>query len=94
MDLPYDIDNPPEKAPADCDRLLWEIAYALRAEHEAGPDGWCIAGTCRDQAALWPCQRRKLADAGLMGSIGGGVQRPSDRRRQTARTQITYRNVR
>jgi hypothetical protein len=94
MDLPYDIDNPPAEPPSGVDQLMWTVAYALRAEHEAGPHGWCVAGTCRDQAALWPCERRRLADAGLMGSIGDGVQRPFNRRRQTGKGRDHYRNER
>jgi hypothetical protein len=69
--LPYDIKNPPAAPPAGCDPLLWQVAYALRAEHEAGPDGWCVAGTCHGRSVLAPCERRELADAALMGSIGG-----------------------
>jgi hypothetical protein len=89
VNLPYEIDNPPADPPAGVDPLLWKVAFALRAEHEPGLDGWCVAGICKGKSSLWPCGERKLADAGLMGSVGGGVQPPRlNERRAATRTQV------
>jgi hypothetical protein len=82
VNMPYDIDNPPAEPPAGVDPLLSRVAFALRAEHEPGPDGFCLAAACRRRSELWPCEQRQLADAGLMGFIGRGVQRPHTNERQ------------
>lgn len=89
MNMPYDIDNPPQEPPPGCDPILWKVAYALREEHVEGPDGFCVAAACRRAASLWPCPKRNLADVGLMGSIGGGRQPPGPNARwvQPARTR-------
>jgi hypothetical protein len=51
-------------------RLLWSVAHALRAAHEPSVDGFCRASRCRSEFVLWPCPGVRLADAGLMGSVG------------------------
>jgi hypothetical protein len=85
VNYPFDRDNPPEEPPARTDRLLWMVAYALRAEHEPGVDGFCVARTCVKESELWPCRRRSLADGGLLAAAWPLVELPG-RKRRDART--------
>jgi hypothetical protein len=97
VNIPYDIDNPPAEPPPGVSPLLWKVAFALRGEHDEGPDGWCLATSCRRASALWPCEKRKLSDVGLMGTVGGGVQPPpTNPHHPPARTTVIrpYRNQR
>jgi hypothetical protein len=61
--LPYDRSNPPVNAPPACrNRLMWQLARRLFADHQPGPDGWCAV--CRP-FAFYPCVARQLAEIGL-----------------------------
>jgi hypothetical protein len=82
---PFDRDNPPEEPPARTDRLLWMVAFALRAEHEPGEAGFCAARACANRSESWPCQRRSLADGGLLAAAWPLVELPG-RNRPNVRT--------
>lgn len=63
----YDHHNPPIDPPAACvNRLMWQLARRLFADHQPGADGWCT--TCRP-FQFYPCVGRQLADLGLAGSL-------------------------
>lgn len=64
--LPYDVHNPPEKAPDSADKIMWSLARLLREEHVEGPPGLCNARHCRQFSAPWPCMTRAFADSGLI----------------------------
>jgi hypothetical protein len=61
--LPYDPHDPPVNPPADCEnRLMWQLARRLFADHQPGADGWCAI--CRPYQ-YYPCVGRQLADIGM-----------------------------
>ena len=63
----FDCRNPPLHPPAGClNRLMWQLARRLYADHQAGPDGWCVI--CRP-FQFYPCVGRQLAEVGLLGSF-------------------------
>ncbi len=69
MLLPFDPECPPEEPPANADPLTWSMAYQLHRDHQPGPDGFCVAVTCRAGFAFWPCEPAKLAGAGLIEAL-------------------------
>ncbi len=68
--LPYDPENPPTEPPPGAERLLWNISHALRVSHVSNTDGFCQSPACVRDFALWPCPPVRLADAGLLASVG------------------------
>ncbi len=65
-DLPYDPGEPPLDPPTECmNRLMWQLARRVFADHQPGSDGWCQA--CRP-FQFYPCVGRQLANAGLRES--------------------------
>jgi len=65
--LPFDRNDPPVDPPAGCvNRLMWQVSRRLFADHQAGPDGWCVA--CRPYS-YYPCVARQLADLGLVSAF-------------------------
>ena len=64
MLIPFDAANPPEEPPVDADRLLWAVAYELRAAHRSDSTGFCQSPACRGDFQLAPCKAAKLAEAG------------------------------
>ncbi len=69
MILPYHLNDPPEEPPEGCDRLLWFMAWSLHVEHQPGPDGLCLAGSCGGaRPNPWPCNGSKLAQAGFLAA--------------------------
>lgn len=93
MNLPYDINHPPEDPPDGvADKLLWKVSHLLRKAHQEGPDGFCLEASCKRMFLPSPCPARKMADAGLLGAVGiwgmalqsrvsALVDRPPNRRR-------------
>jgi hypothetical protein len=69
--LPFDPEHPPADAPAGCDTVTWHLAYQIYVDHNLAADGVCRARTCRDAfVGEWPCPPRRLAEAGLLASVG------------------------
>jgi hypothetical protein len=68
--LPYDPESPPAEPPWGVERMLWNISYSLRVSHVPNTDGFCQSPGCVREFALWPCQPVRLADAGLLASVG------------------------
>src|SRR2546427_6171241 len=66
--LPFDPEDPPDEPPLGCDRLTWQLARQLLRDHELAVDGACGVRTCPD--AHWPCGPRRLAETGLLASVG------------------------
>jgi len=65
--LPFDRDDPPVDPPPGCvNRLMWQLARRLFADHQPGLDGWCTA--CRP-FSFYPCVARQLADLGLAAAF-------------------------
>jgi hypothetical protein len=65
--LPCELANPPEDAPEGADRMLWLLAWSLHSEHQPGPDGLCLAGSCGGaNPEPFPCPASKLAQAGFL----------------------------
>jgi hypothetical protein len=65
----FDGQNPPIEPPAGCLNLLvWRLSRRLFADHQPGPDGWCLL--CRP-AITYPCVARQLADQGLIYAMAG-----------------------
>jgi hypothetical protein len=63
MALPYDPADPPIDPPDGCvNRLMWQLARRLFADHQPGPDGYCLV--CRPYQ-FYRCVGRQLADIGL-----------------------------
>ncbi|HEX8344196.1 MAG TPA: hypothetical protein VF657_05565 [Actinoplanes sp.] len=63
----FDRQNPPLHPPPGClNRLMWQLARRLFADHQPGPDGWCVI--CRP-FQFYPCVGRQLADVGLVGAF-------------------------
>jgi hypothetical protein len=61
--LPYDPYDPPVNPPPACrNRLMWQLARRLFADHQPASDGWCAV--CRP-FDFYPCVARQLADIGL-----------------------------
>lgn len=59
--------TPPIDPPTGCfNPLVWRLARRLYADHQPGPDGWCL--NCRP-AIVYPCVARQLADFGLMSAM-------------------------
>ena len=68
---------PPIDPPADClNPLLWLLARRLYADHQPGPDGWCLL--CRP-AIVYPCMARQLADQGMETAMGRTTKSPHRR---------------
>jgi hypothetical protein len=64
--LPYEPDEPPVDPPAECmNRLMWQLARRVFADHQPGPDSWCLV--CRP-FQFYPCVGRQLANVGLRES--------------------------
>ncbi len=64
--LPYNSDRPPVNPPIGCEnRLMWQLARRLFADHQPGVDGWCVI--CRPYQH-YPCVGRQLADIGLQAA--------------------------
>jgi hypothetical protein len=70
LHLPYNPKNPPEEPPTGTDRLLWTVAFELRASHQPDAAGYCQSPQCGDRLVVWPCRSVTLADSGLMGAVG------------------------
>jgi hypothetical protein len=45
---------------------MWQLARRLYADHQPGPDGWCVI--CRP-FQFYPCVGRQVADVGLLGAF-------------------------
>jgi hypothetical protein len=69
--FPFDLTDPPDEPPAGCDRVTWQLARQIYRDHIPAGDGVCRARSCRDAyVADWPCAPRRLAEVGLIGSVG------------------------
>ncbi|MFF0378965.1 hypothetical protein [Actinoplanes missouriensis] len=65
--LDFGGQTPPIDPPAGCvSPLIWRLARRLYADHQPGPDGWCL--NCRP-AIVYPCVARQLADLGLAVAV-------------------------
>lgn len=65
----FDGQNPPIEPPAGCvNPLVWRLARRLFADHQPGPDRWCLL--CRP-AITHPCVALQLADRGLAYAMSG-----------------------
>lgn len=65
--LPFDGACPPIESPVGCvDRLMWQLARRLFADHQPGVDGFCVV--CRP-VQFYPCAGRDLADFGLVAAF-------------------------
>jgi hypothetical protein len=72
--LPYDPEHPPEKPPAGADFMTWTLAHRIHVEHQPGPDGLCLAGTCRAASNPWPCGPYTLARSGFRDACWPGMK--------------------
>ncbi|GIF09516.1 hypothetical protein Asi03nite_70540 [Actinoplanes siamensis] len=73
--------TPPINPPTDCaSPLIWRLARRLYADHQPGPDGWCL--NCRP-AILYPCVARQFATSVLRARWD--VRRPV----RTSPTKVT-----
>ena len=84
--LPYDPEHPPEQPPTGADFMTWMLAYRIHAEHQPGPEGFCLAGSCRAASNLWPCEPSKLARSGFRDACW-----PIIKRRQASQTGTWFR---
>jgi hypothetical protein len=51
--------------------MTWQLARQVYRDHVLGCDGACHARTCRGAySADWPCGPRRLAEIGLLASVG------------------------
>jgi hypothetical protein len=66
MTTPYEPHDPPIDPPPRCvNRLMWQLGRRLFADHQPGPDGWCLI--CRPRQ-FYPCIGRQLADIGMQAA--------------------------
>jgi len=86
--FPYDPQQPPEQPPAGADFMTWMLAYRIHAEHQPGPEGLCLANTCRAASNPWPCEPWKLARSGLRDAC-----QPITERRQVTDADIWFRRA-
>jgi hypothetical protein len=84
--LPYDPEHPPEQPPAGADFMTWMLAYRIHAEHQPGPEGFCLAGSCRAASNRWPCEPSKLAQSGFRDACW-----PITKDRQARKTSTWFR---
>lgn len=69
--MSFDIDNPPEEPPADCQhRLLWRLARALWEAHRPDNAGICVATGCWHTNQRDPCRLTRLAQEGMRTACG------------------------
>ncbi len=72
--IPFNPLDPPEEPPRGAHPLIWRLARQAWSDHVPDADGFCLARSCRERSAYWPCQPRRLAEAGLAAATGDNAK--------------------